>query len=192
MAHQGPPASDCHGRVPTDSSGLFADKRQRVAPGLFNDMDRAYRAKFLKAQHLSARDQAYHLFYLWDNPEFRKARLNPLRRVWQAPGEAFERALRPAFGLKNAFLTKWCLSKSLWSLAAVWFGSYYFLYSKGDWTRSGGMRAFTSKPMTSPNNPHFPKPDPTLERHEPSDYYNLGFKESPTAAQLKPSLPTTW
>ena len=43
--------------------------------------------------------------------EFRKERFNPLRRIWQAPGEALERALRPALGLKNAFLTKTMLFK---------------------------------------------------------------------------------
>ena len=55
----------------------------RVAPGLFTDIDREWRKKWLKAQELSPREKAYHFFYLWDNPEFRKARLNPLRRIWQ-------------------------------------------------------------------------------------------------------------
>ena len=57
----------------------------------------------MKSFELSNREKAYHFFYLWDNPEFRKARLNPIRRMWQAPGEAFERALRPALGLRWAF-----------------------------------------------------------------------------------------
>ena len=37
----------------------------------------------MKAQELTAREKAYHFFYHWDNPDFRKARLNPLRRIWQ-------------------------------------------------------------------------------------------------------------
>ena len=61
----------------------------------------------------------------------RKARLNPLRRLWQAPGEAFERlivdcaddlnffdysdllfrALRPALGLKHANTVKFMVGK---------------------------------------------------------------------------------
>ena len=69
-----------------------------------------------------------HYFYLYDNPEyrcshlshmptacgpqealnqpynFRKARLNPLRRLWQAPGEAFER---------------WQLLLKMWNNSAV-------------------------------------------------------------------------
>ena len=55
----------------------------RVAPGLFTDIDREWRKRWLKAQELTPREKAYHFFYLWDNPEFRKARLNPLRRIWQ-------------------------------------------------------------------------------------------------------------
>ena len=59
------------------------DVISRVAPGLFTDIDREWRKRWLKAQELTPREKAYHFFYLWDNPEFRKARLNPLRRIWQ-------------------------------------------------------------------------------------------------------------
>ena len=102
---------------------------------------RQWRAKWLKAQELTAREKAYHFFYLWDHPDFRKARLNPIRRMWQvwnitswehysiaflqAPGEAFERALRPALGLRWAFATKWLIGKSMWGMAILWSATYY-------------------------------------------------------------------
>ena len=35
------------------------------------DICRQYRDKWLKAQTMSKKDRAYHVFYLWDNPEFR-------------------------------------------------------------------------------------------------------------------------
>ena len=192
MAHEGKKASGTYGRSSMDLQGLFGDQRQRVAPGLFNDMDRAYRAKYLKMHEVTARDQAYHFFYLWDNPEFRKARLNPIRRLWQAPGEAFERALRPMMGLKYAFITKWMVSKGLWALGAVWATSYYMLYNSGTWQHQGGWKIHVSKPMTGPNNPHFPKPDPKFERHVASDYFDQSFKADAAAAAMKPSLPVTW
>ena len=66
-----------------DGDDVNDDVIFRVAPGLFTDIDREWRKKWLKAQELSPREKAYHFFYLWDNPEFRKARLNPLRRIWQ-------------------------------------------------------------------------------------------------------------
>ncbi len=51
------------------------------------------------------------LVLIFKNYCCRKDRLNVFRRIWQAPGEALERSLRPAFGLKNAFLFKQFLTK---------------------------------------------------------------------------------
>ena len=45
--------------------------------------------------------------------------------IFKAPGEAFERALRPTFGLKYAFMTKYFIGKGMWTLAAVWSMAYY-------------------------------------------------------------------
>ena len=89
MSGEGPkvynpkPSDQFFGKGSRSAEGLFGDVRQRVAPGLFRDADREWRAKWLKAQELTPREKAFHFFYLWDNPEFRKARLNPLRRIWQ-------------------------------------------------------------------------------------------------------------
>ena len=55
-------------------------------------MSRAWRKKFLDAHQLSKREQAMHYFYLHDNPDYKKARFNPIRRLWQAPGDVFERS----------------------------------------------------------------------------------------------------
>ena len=187
-----PPEHPGSGRSVRDLQGMFGDTRRRVAPGLFNDLDREYRAKFLKASQLSARDQSYHLFYMWDNPEFRKVMLNPLRRLWTAPGEAVERALRPALGLKNAFVTKWYVGKVMWGLVAAWSISYYGLYIAEDWKTEGGWKIMRAKPMTGPNNPHFPKPDPKFERSAPGEYYSQDFNVDPQANGLKPSTPVTW
>jgi len=190
--YRGPKASLSHGKAVHDVEGLFHHQSRRVAPGLFSDVDRAYRAKFLKAQQMTARDQATHLFYLWDNPDFRKARLNPLRRIWQAPVEAFERSLRPMLGLGGAFTARFMLTKSLWALAAGWYIAYYMKYRSSDWTRQGGFKTMYSKPMTPPTNPNFPNPDPNWERHEAADYWNNGFKQDKTGLELKPSIPVTW
>lgn len=37
------------GTKPRDLYGLFGETTRRVAPGLFNDTDRAWRAKYLQA-----------------------------------------------------------------------------------------------------------------------------------------------
>ena len=166
--------------------------RRRTAPGLMTDVDRAYRARYLQARQISPKDQSYHFFHLWDNPEFRKARLNPLRRLWQAPGEMFEHALRPMMGMRRAFVTKWLVGKALWGLGATWAVSYYFLYNRSDWTRAGGWKVISSKPMTGPNNPHFPKPDPKYIRSKPSDYASYEINRDPQAVGQSSSIPVTW
>merc|ERR1712059_42066 len=84
----------------------MGDLRQRVTPGLFTDVDREWRKKWLKAHELSVKEKSMHFYYLYDNPEFQKARFNPIRRVWQAPGNALERSLRPMMGLQKAFMAR--------------------------------------------------------------------------------------
>merc|ERR1719322_703843 len=118
------------------------------------------------------------LLLFWDNPDFRKARLNPLRRIWQAPGEAFERALRPTFGLKYAFMTKYFIGKGMWTLAAVWSMAYYGLYCSGDWTTMGGWKHKISKPATMPYEVSYPKKNPRWERGEPWMYGAQGFDKN--------------
>jgi len=185
-----PPKSDFFwGKGTVNSQGPFVDVRQRVAPGLFTEVDREWRAKWLKAQELSKREKAFHFYYLWDNPDFRKARLNPLRRVWQAPGEAFERALRPALGLQKAFMTKWFVGKSFWLMGTVWAIAYYASYNSADWTTKGGWKSHVSKTPTYPDNPHYPKKDPKYERNVPSAYYDYGFTKC--NLELKTSTPLT-
>eukprot|EP00088_Acartia_fossae_P032283 TRINITY_DN33064_c0_g1_i1.p1 TRINITY_DN33064_c0_g1~~TRINITY_DN33064_c0_g1_i1.p1 ORF type:complete len:202 (-),score=34.33 TRINITY_DN33064_c0_g1_i1:377-952(-) len=186
------PADGYWGKKGRDLNSLFADQRRRVAPGLFNDMDREYRKKFLKANTWTKRDMSYHFFYLWDNPDYRKERLNPLRRIWQAPGEAFERALRPALGLHYAFITKTLLSKFMWGLGFAWYASYYFMYTSNDWTRQGGWTLLTSKPPTMPDNPSYPTPDPKWQRDKDNEYYSRNFNNFPRVNEIKPSIPVKW
>lgn len=180
------------GKPRRDLQGLFGDTRRRVAPGLYNDMDRAWRQKYLQTNMWTKKDMSYHFFHLWDNQDYRKARLNVFRRVWQAPGEAFERALRPKLGMEYALLTKIAVSKSMWGVAFAWFCAYQYMYNRGDWTKQGGFRSITSKPMTSPNMESFPLANPEFERHDVSDYYDQGFKKHAASAYLKSSTPLKW
>merc|ERR1712025_332549 len=85
---------------------------------------------------------------------------NPFRRIWQAPGEAVERALRPSLGLRGAFMTKWMVGKLGWGLVALWATAYYGVYCSGDWTTQGGWKYHTSKPATMPYEESYPKKIP--------------------------------
>ena len=77
-----------------------------------------------------------------------------------------ERALRPALGLKGAFMSKWFVGKAMWGMAAVWAMTYYGLYCSGDWTRQTGWKYHVSKPPSMPGQPEFPKKNPKYERGE--------------------------
>ena len=79
MVYDPPKSSGTWGKKPFDTEGPFKQMTRRIDPGLYTDADRAYRARWMKAQQLSSREQGYHLFLLWDNPDYRKARLNPIR-----------------------------------------------------------------------------------------------------------------
>jgi len=74
----------------------------------------------------------------------------------------------------------------------VWAGAYYFMYTSEEWTRQGGWKVKTSKPMTYPENPSWPLPDPKYERSEPHHYFSQNFVREKTALDIKPSTPTTW
>ena len=87
-------------------------------------------------------------------------------RYCQAPGEAVERALRPAFGLRWAFISKWMVGKSMWAMAGIWAMTYYGLYCAGDWKRHTGWKYHVSKPPSMPGDPEFPKKNPKYERGE--------------------------
>ena len=107
----------------------------------------------------------------------------------QAPGDAFERALRPAMGLQKAFMTKWFIGKGMWLLAFSVSAAYYAQNNAGDWTTKGGWKAKSSKPSTMADNPHYPKKDPKWERNTPEKYFDQGF--SKRVDGIKSSTPTT-
>ena len=73
-------ADENWGSKKRDLYSMFGDQRRRVAPGLYEEIDRQWRQKYLQANMWTKKDMSYHLFHLWDNPEFRKDRLNIFRR----------------------------------------------------------------------------------------------------------------
>ena len=77
-----------------------------------------------------------------------------------------ERALRPALGLRWAFISKWFMGKSLWAVTGIWAMTYYGLYCAGDWQRQTGWKYHVSKPPSMPGDPEFPKKNPKYERGE--------------------------
>lgn len=77
-------------------------------------------------------------------------------------------------------------------MVGVWTVAYYFKYTSEEWTRTGGWKVKYSKPMTMPESPSWPLPDPIYERTSPDQYYSQNFVKEKTALDIKPSLPVTW
>jgi hypothetical protein len=74
----------------------------------------------------------------------------------------------------------------------VWGAAYYFKYTSEEWTRAGGWKVKFSKPMTMPESPSYPHPDPKYQRTSPDQYNSQNFNKETTALDIKPSMPVTW
>lgn len=80
------PASATGGVKPMAIAGRMIRERERLA-GMSAD-ERAWRAKWLKDQHLSPNEPVY-------VPEYWRSRINPIRRLYRAPLDAVYKALTP-------------------------------------------------------------------------------------------------
>ena len=74
------------GAAPMPIAGRMVRERERLL-GMSKE-ERAWRAQWLKDQHLSPSEPVY-------VPEYWKARINPIRRFYRAPLDALYTALKP-------------------------------------------------------------------------------------------------
>lgn len=79
-------SSDTGGVTPMGIAGRTVRERERLA-GMTTE-ERAWRKQWLKDQHLTAREPVH-------VPEYWKERTNAIRRMYQAPLNILEGALRP-------------------------------------------------------------------------------------------------
>lgn len=96
-------ASDTGGVKPFPIAGRMARERERLAGSGMTDEERAWRAKFLKDQHLSHNEPR-------NVPEVYTELNNPIRRFYKAPLNKLYEVLRPTLvnGL-NVFAFVYCL-----------------------------------------------------------------------------------
>lgn len=81
-------ASSATGGVkPMAIAGRMVRERERLI-GMSNE-ERLWRAQWLKDQHLAANEPVY-------VPEYWRARINPIRRLYKAPLDAVYNALKPS------------------------------------------------------------------------------------------------
>ncbi|BES90508.1 unnamed protein product [Nesidiocoris tenuis] len=144
-------------------------ERERLHGAGMTAEERAWRAQWIKDQHLSPNEPRY-------VPELERELKNPIRRFYRAPMDKLQNALVPKVGETYARVIRYCSAKFLFGIAGIYAAAYYFKYNANDWTRKGGWRVVPSRKAVYPGHPDYPaKPD----RFVGADYAARGFKESP-------------
>lgn len=157
-------SSDTGGVKPMTIQGRLVRERERLVG--MTDEERAFRAKFLKAQILSPNEPRV-------VPELYTALNNPIRRFYKYPLNQFQKFLEPKVGVPTASFLRNVTGKTLMGIVLLYSTVYYFKYNGNDWTRKGGWLMTESKEAVLPGDPRFPM----ITNKKPSDYASKGFEK---------------
>lgn len=160
------PSTHTGGVKPMSIAGRMVSERERLFG--MSDAERAWRAQWLKDQHL-APDEPLH------NPEYYKQRYSGFRRFYRAPFDKFENALIPKVGTELAYFFRHVITKTAMASVGVMYVIYYFKYRGSDWTTKSGLKVNMSRPVVYPGQPGYPN----FETKQDDDYASYGFKNSP-------------
>uniref|UniRef100_A0A336K4K4 CSON000136 protein n=1 Tax=Culicoides sonorensis TaxID=179676 RepID=A0A336K4K4_CULSO len=160
-------ASETGGVKPMPIQGRMARERERIL-GMTTE-ERKWRAQYLKDQHLSKNEPC-------NVSEYYKEIRNPIRRAYMAPLDTITKVLTPVIGFKPAYAIRFFTGKFLMIGMGIYATVYYFKYNANDWTRKGGWRMISSRPLSTPGTEGWPK---ISERSKPQDYADRGFKAAP-------------
>lgn len=148
--------------------GRLIYERERLF-GMTDD-ERAWRAKFVKDQHLSPHEPV-------EVPQAYKELHNPIRRFYRAPGENFQKWLNPRVGAKWAEFIRYAIGKGSLVVLGIYCGVYYMKYNTNSWEQHNAVRVYSNKPYVLPGDPRYPLPN--LD-HPPSFYVDRarGFTDA--------------
>ncbi|XP_076652641.1 NADH dehydrogenase (ubiquinone) B17 subunit [Halictus rubicundus] len=146
--------------------GRMALERERCI-GMTDD-ERAWRAKFLKSQHL-AHDEPLM------TPEIYKKYFNPLRRLYKAPMNVLEKSLTPIVGKTPAYVIRGFLGRVAVGIPVIYIVWYHLKYNRASWERLSGWRVMGSRPTVLPGDPGYPY----FSVKKPNEYASNGFEKSP-------------
>ncbi|XP_065335858.1 uncharacterized protein ND-B17 [Cloeon dipterum] len=148
-------------------AGRMVSERERLVG--MTDAERAWRAQWLKDQHLSPNEPRF-------VPELQNELLNPIRRMYRWPLDTICKALIPAIGQQRAQSLRYYSGKFLLGYALILGVVYNLKYNSNDWTRKGGFNVTHSDKAVLKGEPGYEN-RPT--RSTPWDYNNRNFKNSP-------------
>ncbi|XP_071057385.1 uncharacterized protein [Onthophagus taurus] len=158
-------SSPTGGVMPMDLAGRLARERERLLG--MTDAERAFRKQYLKDQELAHGEPKF-------VPELYRETVNPIRRLYRAPLDAFRVMITPIVGAQRALHIRYFAGKFLMITLFAYGCTYYFKYNGNDWTRPGGWRKVESRIAVFPGDPEFPK---VSERTVGADYASRGFKD---------------
>lgn len=155
--------SNTMGVRPMPIAGRFVRENERMRG--MTDAERAWRSQWLKDQELSHRDPA-------KVAELNKELLNPIRRFFKIPMNAFQRWLLPRVGHDNAYIIRYGVTGTTAIIAGIYIFAYYIKYNNNDWTKGYGWRLTQNRPMVLPGDPRYP----LTSSRQTDDYGDFGFK----------------
>ncbi|XP_045473065.1 uncharacterized protein LOC123679695 [Harmonia axyridis] len=158
-------ASSTGGVKPMTIQGRLVRERERLVG--MTDEERAFRAKFLKAQILSPNEPRV-------VPELYAEYNNPIRRFYKYPLNQVQKYLEPKVGPSVALHLRYFAGKALLGLGIIYYTAYYFKYNGHDWTKKGGWKVTTSREAVLPGDPRYPM---VSDKTKPSDYATKGFEK---------------
>ncbi|KAL1449344.1 hypothetical protein WDU94_000535 [Cyamophila willieti] len=160
--------SDTGGIVPMNIAGRMAFERERLFG--MTDAERAWRAQFVKDQHLAPHEPV-------EVPEIYQEVYNPIRRFYRVPMDKVQTWLNPRIGEKAAEFTRFAVGKGALMVFGLYCAAYYFKYNTNDWEKTGGIRVYTNKPLVLPGDKRYPLPNTD---HEGSYYLDRvrGFTDA--------------
>ncbi|XP_014218492.1 uncharacterized protein LOC111642901 [Copidosoma floridanum] len=157
--------SDTGGVKAMAIQGRMARERERLIG--MTDEERAWRAQWLKDQHLHGEPVEPKNYYV--------ERYNPIRRFYRYPLDKLESALKPLIGTNKAIITRHVIGKGGFLIASIYSTWYYFKYNAGDWTRKGGWKVTYNRIPTYPGDPGYPN----FKEKTAQEFATFGFENSP-------------
>ena len=130
----GTPSDSTYGRGLQNVEGYYTEVNRRTNPKAeFNNIDRAWRAEYLKSMNLTSSD-AIRTDLELVNPDYYKARYNIFRRIYRAPGHFIHKnILNKMVSPDMAYRIRGTCAVTMGFILAGWVGMHYALYRGNTW-----------------------------------------------------------
>jgi len=164
---------------PVNVSHMWVKQRARVDPlSEFNDVDRAWRKRYLAESKLTANDGwSAHVQTM---KEYEKAQYNWLRRIGRMPMTLFQNTLISSGMMTHgkAIFTRKALCGVAKGLTGLWIVTYLAINNLNSWESRLGVKMYHNRPDMDPESKYYEDQKARFVREKPDDWYNQGFKKS--------------